>query len=89
MLVEVALPIPLPRTFTYRIDAPVAEGTRVRVPFSGRRLVGWVVGEAAPARELKRVRDVERVLDTVPSVPPDVLQLCRWIADYNVTPLCV
>jgi primosomal protein N' (replication factor Y) (superfamily II helicase) len=89
MLVEVALPIPLPRTFTYRIDTSVSEGTRVRVPFSGRRLVGWVVGAAAPARELKRVRDVERVLDEEPSVPADVLQLCRWIADYYVTPLGV
>ena len=89
MLVEVALPIPLPRTFTYRIEHPVAEGTRVRVPFSGRKLVGWVVGEAAPARELKRLRDVDRVLDENPSVPPDVLRLCRWIADYYITPLGV
>jgi primosomal protein N' (replication factor Y) (superfamily II helicase) len=48
MLVEVALPVPLPRTFTYRIDRPVAPGTRVRVPFSGRKLIGWVVGEANP-----------------------------------------
>jgi primosomal protein N' (replication factor Y) len=89
MLVEVALPIPLPRTFTYRVDQPLAGGTRVRVPFSGRKLVGWVVGEAAPGRELKHVRDVERVLDDQPSVPPDVLRLCRWIASYYVTPLGV
>ena len=87
MLVEVALPVPLPRTFTYRIDAPVAEGTRVRVPFSGRKLIGWVVGEAAPPREITRLRDVERILDDEPSAPPDVLRLCRWIADYYITPL--
>jgi primosomal protein N' (replication factor Y) (superfamily II helicase) len=89
MLVEVALPVPLPRTFSYRIDRPVAPGTRVRVPFSGRKLVGWVVGEANPPRELKRLRDVDRVLDDEPSVPPDVLELCRWIADYYLTPLGV
>ena len=87
MLVEVALPVPLARTFTYRIESRVPDGTRVRVPFSGRKLVGWVVGDATPARELKRVRDVERVLDDEPSVPPDVLELCRWIADYYITPL--
>src|SRR5690606_486290 len=40
-------------------------------------------------RELKRVRDVERVLDEDPSAPPDVLALCRWIADYYITPLGV
>src|SRR5690606_18906373 len=28
-------------------------------------------------------------LDDEPSVPPDVLKLCRWIADYYITPLGV
>jgi primosomal protein N' (replication factor Y) (superfamily II helicase) len=87
MLVEVALPVPLPRGFTYRSEAAIAAGTRVRVPFGGRKLIGWVVGEAAPPRELKRIRDVDRVLEEQPSVPADVLELCRWIAGYYLTPL--
>ncbi|HSJ08427.1 MAG TPA: primosomal protein N' [Longimicrobiales bacterium] len=87
MLVDVALPIPLPRTFAYRAAAPIAPGTRVRVPFSGRKLVGWVVGQAQPPRELKKLRDVEKVLDTEPSVPADLLELCRWVSGYYVTPL--
>jgi primosomal protein N' (replication factor Y) (superfamily II helicase) len=87
MLVEVALPVPLPRTFTYRTDRVVAPGTRVRVPFSGRRLVGWVVGAAAAPRELKQIRDIDRVLEAEPSVPAELLELCRWIADYYLTSL--
>jgi primosomal protein N' (replication factor Y) (superfamily II helicase) len=87
MLVDVALPLPLPRTFAYRAAGPLADGTRVRVPFSGRKLVGWVVGEANTTRELTRIRDVDRVLEDEPSVTADVLTLCRWIADYYVTPL--
>jgi primosomal protein N' (replication factor Y) (superfamily II helicase) len=87
MLVDVALPVPLPRTFSYRIAERVPDGTRVRVSFSGRKLIGWVVGESAPGRELKKVSDVERVLDDEPSVPADVLALCRWISGYYVTPL--
>jgi primosomal protein N' (replication factor Y) (superfamily II helicase) len=87
MLVEVALPVPLPRGFTYRSPAALAPGTRVRVSFGARKLIGWVVGEAAPPRELKRIRDIDRVLDGEPSVPGDVLELCRWIADYYLTPL--
>ncbi len=47
MLVEVALPLPIPRTFTYRTDAAVEPGTRVEVPFGPRRLVGWVLGPTA------------------------------------------
>ena len=86
-LVDVALPMPLPRTFTYRCDQPLQAGTRVRVPFGGRKLIGWVVGEATPPKELNRLKDVEKVLEPEPSVPEDVLALCRWIADYYVTPL--
>jgi len=87
MLVDVALPIPLPRTFTYRSAAPLEPGTRVRVSFSGRRLIGWVTGVAQAPRELKNLRDVEAVLDERPSVPADVLELCRFIAGYYTTPL--
>jgi primosomal protein N' (replication factor Y) (superfamily II helicase) len=87
MLIDVALPIPLPRSFTYRSEQQLEPGTRVRVTFSGRKLVGWVVGETALPRELNRIQDIDRVLDDEPSVPADVLQLCRWIAEYYLTPL--
>ncbi|CAN5693148.1 primosomal protein N' [soil metagenome] len=87
MLVEVALPVPPLRNFTYRIASAVPEGTRVRVPFAGRKLIGWVVGEAAPPRELKQILDVDTVLDEEPSVTPDLLALCRWIAEYYIAPL--
>jgi primosomal protein N' (replication factor Y) len=86
-LVEVALPLPLPRTFTYRAAAPIAAGTRVRVPFAGRRLIGWVVGGAEPPGEVHQLRDIDAVLEDAPGVPADVLELCRWIGSYYLTPL--
>src|SRR5919109_1633292 len=89
MLVDVALPVPLPRSFAYHSAEPVAEGMRVRVPVAGRKQIGWVVGAAVPARELKQIHEIEKVLDAEPSVPPDLLRLCRWLADYYVTPLGV
>jgi primosomal protein N' (replication factor Y) len=86
MLVEVALPTPVPRNFTYRSDRPIAVGTRVHVRFGARRLTGWVVGAAEP-RELKQLHDVEAILEQEPSLPADILELCRWIADYYFAPL--
>ena len=86
---DVALPLPIHRTFTYRIDGtPPAPGTRVLVPFQRGERIGWVVGpgEAGPIRGLKSVLSV---LEEEPSVPADVLELCRWIADYYVAPLGV
>ncbi|RMH11444.1 MAG: primosomal protein N', partial [Gemmatimonadetes bacterium] len=86
-LVDVALPLPVDRTFTYRVDGPPPrEGTRVLVSFRGRERVGWVVGrpEAAPPGRVLPVLDV---LDREPSAPPDLLALCRWMAAYYVAPL--
>lgn len=85
--VEVALPLPIHRTFTYRVEgAPPPPGTRVLVPFRRDERIGWVVGpgEAGPIRGLKSVRDV---LDDEPTVTSDVLGLCRWMAEYYVAPL--
>lgn len=89
MRVEVALPVPVPRTFTYLVErgADVVEGTRVLVPFGSRRLIGWVVGPGDETTEAARVRPVAAVLDDAPGIPAELLGLCRWIADYFVAPL--
>ncbi len=85
--VEVALPLPIHRTFTYAVDGEVpAPGTRVLVPFRRGERIGWVVGPGEDG-PLKGLRKVLAVLDRRPTVPPDLLELCRWMADYYVSPL--
>ena len=51
MNVEVAVPVPLFKTFTYEMPGPLPEpGTRVLVPFRRSEEVGWVTGRSeAPA----------------------------------------
>src|SRR5688500_17805720 len=88
MLVEVALPLPLPRTFTYRVPGGSAlPGTRVRVAFGPRKLMGWIVAQTSGTTEIAKIKDVDALLETQPSVTPDVLELCRWVSDYYVLPL--
>jgi len=86
--VDVAIPLPIHRTFTYRVDADraPAPGTRVLVPFRRDERIGWVVGEGASG-DIKGLRSVRTVLDEHPTVPADLLELCRWMADYYVAPL--
>ncbi len=82
-----ALPLPIHRTFTYRVDEPAPPaGTRVLVPFRREERIGWVVapGTEEPPRGL---RSVLAVLDDEPSVPSDLLELCAWMASYYVAPL--
>jgi primosomal protein N' (replication factor Y) (superfamily II helicase) len=88
MWVDVALPVPVPRTFAYALAGEtVADGTRVLVPFSGRKLVGWIVGQVPAERVPERVRAVERVLDDEPVISAELLRLCRWVASYYLAPL--
>ncbi|MFZ5654383.1 MAG: primosomal protein N' [Pseudomonadota bacterium] len=89
---QVAVPSPLRRLFDY-LPPPdhrraLAPGTRVRVPFGSRRLVGVVVGRGAcDAGQGRALRAIEQVLDEEPLLPGELLELVRWAADYYHHPV--
>ena len=87
--VDVALPLPVQSTFTYRVPEQFRlpeRGARVVAPFGPRRVIGVVTaaldGEAA-GRELKDVFDV---VDESPLVPTPLLDLAAWMAEHYVAP---
>ncbi len=86
---DVVLPVPLDRSFTYGLNGREAEvGARVLVPFSGQRLVGFVVrvhDEPSPAGV--EVKPIDRLLDEVAILSTDLLDLGRWVAEYYCAPL--
>jgi primosomal protein N' (replication factor Y) len=83
VLVDVPL-FHLDRPFSYRVPEALTDavhlGSRVKVPFGGRRRVdGWVVDwtDELPAD----ARDVLRVVSPIPVFGPGELELLRWVAD--------
>src|SRR5215203_4566576 len=90
MFVEVAIPLPVHRTFTYRVPerehARVQLGARVLVPFGQKEKIGWI-DRVVRSTELKGVKELHGVLDERPSAPLEILRLSRWIAEYYVAPL--
>ncbi|MGD2122433.1 MAG: primosomal protein N' [Gemmatimonadota bacterium] len=85
--VDVALPIPIDTTFTYVVEGPApTPGTRVLVRFRREEKIGWVVGPGS-GQGLARVLPVKEILEKEPSLPPELLALARWIADYYLAPL--
>lgn len=89
LYVELALPVPLDRLFTYKVTGQSpAVGARVLVPFSGQKLVGVVVRahDTAPAADVT-LKSVEQVLDPHPLLEPELMRLAEWIAQYYVAPL--
>ena len=87
-VIEVALPRPLRRTFDYALekDAVVpSPGTRVRVPFGRSHVVGIVVGVRDSS--LHELKTIERIIDAEPLLPPDLVDLARWLAGYYHHPI--
>jgi primosomal protein N' (replication factor Y) (superfamily II helicase) len=85
---DVALPVPLDITFTYRVPEglqPVVGG-RVLVPFRQRRLLG-VVTELHRREPAVTTKDLIDVIDAAPVLDEPLLRLARWIADYYLAPL--
>ncbi|MCC6930585.1 MAG: primosomal protein N' [Gemmatimonadaceae bacterium] len=90
-LVDVALPVPLFRTFSYAVDRdfahPIAVGSRVVVPWRNRADVGIVVATDAAPLEGVKYKAVTAVPDPEPALSPSLVATCHWLADYYVAPL--
>src|SRR5215468_2908911 len=84
---DVALPVPLEMTFTYRVNGqtPVVGG-RVLVPFRTSRLPGIVTAlhNQPPSVEAKTVHSV---LDAEPLIDSPRMQLAEWISNYYIAPI--
>jgi primosomal protein N' (replication factor Y) len=93
--VQVALPVPLPRFFTYLAepDAPPSAGDLVEAPFGGRRrLVGLVTSvDAAGGRpeglDDAQLKKVSRVLPPEYRIRGARRRLADWLASYYALPL--
>ena len=78
-LCNVAVAVPLRTTFTYKVPerlvAEIQPGSRVLVPFRKKSLVGVVTEWADAAPEGTKLRDVQKCLDVVPALTPQLLEL--------------
>jgi primosomal protein N' (replication factor Y) len=82
------------RPFDYLVPAELADwteiGSRVAVPFGPRTLQGFVVGFADEAEvEGSRLKPIEDVLDAVPPLTPELVELGSWMSRRWVCPAVV
>jgi primosomal protein N' (replication factor Y) (superfamily II helicase) len=93
--VEVAVPLHVAQTFTYRLpelDREAAQvGARVLVPLGRGVVTGFIVElleDLSAHRTLtdSEIKSVEQVLDTTPLVTKEILEITRWVADYYGAP---
>lgn len=93
MLIQVALPVPIDSVFDYQIPLELATeppiiGSRVRVPFGSRKLIGIVVGITQQTDiDTAKLKNVIEILDDEAIVDSQLLKLAHWLASYYHYPL--
>src|SRR6202035_529457 len=87
---EVALPLPLRTSFTYRVpealDEPTVTGARVVVPFRNRAMLGVVLGRG-DSPDGASLKNVTEIIDHLPALSPRLIGLARWISNYYLSPI--
>ena len=93
MFAEVAVPIHVRQTFTYRLPGEMAAraqpGCRVLAPFGKKLLTAFIVDlQESPQSDVDEsdIKEIEELLDESPIITPEILELTRWVSDYYFAP---
>lgn len=88
--IDVSLPVPLARAFTYSLPETLRHrakaGCRIVVPFGSRKMTGVILKAHNQAPEVD-TKDALRLLDEEPVFDTKLLDLGRWVAEYYCAPL--
>ncbi|HEX6043183.1 MAG TPA: primosomal protein N' [Pyrinomonadaceae bacterium] len=91
---EVAVPLHVFQTFTYRLAPEISRqaevGARITVPLGRKLVTAYIVAlhDTLPANLAEiDIKDARELVDTEPVCSPEILELARWVADYYACPL--
>jgi primosomal protein N' (replication factor Y) len=89
VIARVTLEMALGKEFDYLVPPDLEEavevGSRVKVPFASRQVLGCVTAvlEASPHAKL---RSILKIIGRQSHVTPKILQLARWMGEYYCSP---
>ena len=87
LFVEVALPVPMRQTFSYKVPETLAvmpkKGMRVKVPFGRQQLIGLVTSTSDTCNLAPhQIKPLIELLDDEPLLPDSLYKLTAWAARY-------
>ncbi|HEX9628825.1 MAG TPA: primosomal protein N' [Pyrinomonadaceae bacterium] len=92
---EVAVPVHVLTTFIYRLPSALRSiaqpGSRIAVPFGRKLVTGYIVALHAELRsgtslKEENIKEACEILDLVPLVTAEILELTRWVSEYYLAP---
>ena len=89
VIVEVALPCPLHKTFEYIATGKnISPGMRVSADFARRKMIGVITAVKSDSEyPREKLKPVHEVLDEAPILSESLMQLATWIAGYYHAPM--
>ncbi len=89
--VEVAVPLPLYQTFTYKIPSKLKDkikvGNLILVPFGKIKITAYVLSFKEEADEGIKIKEVEGIVDETVFFTENLVKLFEWIAGYYLYPI--
>ncbi|SNZ10089.1 replication restart DNA helicase PriA [Persephonella hydrogeniphila] len=90
LFVEVALPVSLFMTFTYKIpsyyEANQLIGRRVLVPFRNTKMTG-IITDISCNPEYKKIKQIESLPDKEPVFTEEYIKLIKQVSEYYISPI--
>jgi primosomal protein N' (replication factor Y) len=92
---QVAFPVHLSKTFTYRLPLSIQQvarvGSRVMAQLGAKPLTGYIVAllprlRAGTSLVESELKEVQALLDVDPPLTTEVLEITRWVAEYYAAP---
>jgi primosomal protein N' (replication factor Y) len=88
--IQVAVALPVSGTFTYRVTGDLRDrvevGKRVLVPFSRRKVTGYIL-RIIPPEDRRGLKDILDVIDPYPLFPPTMVEFFEWLSNYYLYPI--
>lgn len=89
--VDVVLPVPIDKPFTYRVPFEMNEelkiGVRVVVPFGRSKLQTGIISKIHENVPEYQTKYVEAILDDSPIITGNQWKLWNWMSDYYMAPI--
>ena len=86
-VVEVAVPVPVRSSFSYLSKNQILPGTRVKVSFGSRSLIGVVISSSTKPNFQKDLKSIDSVLDDKELLNKKDIELISWLSNYYKTPI--
>lgn len=89
MILEVALPLKINKSFDYLSEEDIKIGCRVIVPFNKKKLTGFVTAVKPAASPDYPLKKIIKIVDKEPILTAELVKLAGWISQYYLCSLGV